>query len=98
MGITANNRLLPGWLTRVETGQIKLPQFQRWEAWSHANVALLFNTVLHDLPAGSVLVLEIGKAEPFPTRVPPSLLGRSTATQGPAAGNLVVLLYLRIRE
>ena len=78
MGITANNRLLPAWLTRVETGQIKLPQFQRWEAWSHANVALLFNTVLHDLPAGSVLVLEIGNAEPFPSRV---ITGAPDATE-----------------
>ena len=25
MGITATDRLLPAWLTRVETGQIKLP-------------------------------------------------------------------------
>lgn len=69
MAITANNRLLPDWLTRVRTGQIKLPEFQRWEAWSHANVAQLFNTILQDLPAGSVLILEIGDNRPFPDRV-----------------------------
>lgn len=69
MGITANNRLLPDWLTRVRTGQIKLPEFQRWEAWSHANVTLLFNTVLQDLPAGSVLILEIGENPQFDARV-----------------------------
>ena len=68
MGITAINRQLPEWLTRVRTGQIKLPQFQRWEAWSHANVTLLFNTILQDLPAGSVLILQIGEDEPFEAR------------------------------
>jgi hypothetical protein len=69
MAIRSSDRNLPDWLTRVRTGQTRLPRFQRWEAWSYTNVALLFNTILQDLPAGSVLVLEIGDQEPFPSRL-----------------------------
>ena len=69
MAIRSSDRNLPDWLTRVRTGQTRLPRFQRWEAWGYTNVALLFNTILQDLPAGSVLVLEIGDQEPFPSRL-----------------------------
>ncbi len=69
MGIRSSDRSLPDWLTRVRTGQTRLPRFQRWEAWNHSNVALLFNTILQDLPAGSVLILEVGDHEPFPSRL-----------------------------
>ena len=69
MPITSSDRNLPDWLTRVRTGQTKLPRFQRWEAWSHANVTALFNTILQDLPAGSVLILQVGDKEPFPSRL-----------------------------
>ncbi len=69
MAIRSSDRSLPDWLTRVRTGQTRLPRFQRWEAWNHSNVALLFNTILQDLPAGSVLVLEVGDDEPFPSRL-----------------------------
>ena len=69
MGIRSSDRSLRDWLTRVRTGQTKLPRFQRWEAWNHVNVSQLFNTILQDLPAGSVLVLEIGNEEPFPSRL-----------------------------
>ena len=69
MPITSSDRNLPNWLIRVSTGQIKLPRFQRWEAWGHANVTALFNTILQDLPAGSVLILQVGDKEPFPSRL-----------------------------
>jgi hypothetical protein len=65
----ARNRTLPDWLTRVRTRQIKLPRFQRFEAWTHTTVTGLLNTVLQGLPAGAVLVLEIGDVEPFASRV-----------------------------
>ena len=69
MPITSSDRNLPDWLTRVRTGQTKLPRFQRWEAWGHGNVTALFNTILQDLPAGSVLILQVGDKEPFPSRL-----------------------------
>jgi hypothetical protein len=68
MAINAQNRSLPDWFTRVRTRQVVLPRFQRFEAWGHANVAQLFNTILRGLPVGAVLVLEIGNDEPFISR------------------------------
>lgn len=64
----ARNRTLPDWLTRIRTRQIKLPRFQRFEAWTHSTITGLLNTVLQELPAGAVLVLEIGDEEPFVSR------------------------------
>lgn len=64
----ARNRLLPDWFTRVRTRQIKLPRFQRHEAWTHDQVTALLNNVLWELPAGSVLILEVGDEEKFISR------------------------------
>lgn len=68
MALEARNRTLPDWLTRIRTRQTALPRFQRYEAWGHANVTQLFNTILQGLPVGAVLVLEIGDKEPFISR------------------------------
>jgi hypothetical protein len=68
MAIDARNRNLPDWFTRIRTRQTVLPRFQRFEAWSHANVNQLFNTILQDLPAGALLILEIGDTQPFISR------------------------------
>ena len=68
MSINAQNRTLPDWITRIRTHQTVLPRFQRFEAWDHANVTQLFNTILQGLPVGAVLVLEIGNEEPFISR------------------------------
>lgn len=64
----ARNRLLPDWLTKIRTHQIVLPRFQRFEAWSHGQVTGLLNNVLQELPAGAVLILEVGEKEPFHSR------------------------------
>src|ERR1035437_6336297 len=68
MSIEARNRPLPDWFTRIGTRQTVLPRFQRFEAWGHANVIQLFNTILQDLPVGAVLVLDVGNEEPFVSR------------------------------
>ena len=39
MGLEARNRRIPDWLTRVRTGQLVLPRFQRFESWSHSEVS-----------------------------------------------------------
>ena len=64
----ARNRLLPDWFTKVRTRQIVLPRFQRFEAWSRGQVTGLLNNVLQELPAGAVLILEVGDNEPFHSR------------------------------
>lgn len=68
MSISAQNRSLPDWFTRIRLLQTKLPRFQRFEAWDHSNVTQLFNTILRGLPIGATLVLEIGNEEPFISR------------------------------
>ena len=61
----ARNRSLDDWFARIRTGQVRLPRFQRFEAWGHREVADLLQTVVDELPAGAVLVLEIGDGSPF---------------------------------
>jgi hypothetical protein len=68
VAIEASNRPLPDWFTPIRTRQTVLPRFQRFEAWDHGRVTQLFNTLLQDLPVGSLLVLEIGNEEPFISR------------------------------
>jgi hypothetical protein len=64
----ARNRSIPDWFTRIKTGQVLLPRFQRHQAWEHAEVGALLEAVLGNLPAGAVLVLEVGEPQPFKTR------------------------------
>lgn len=64
----ARNRRLPEWFNRLRSGQVRLPRFQRFEAWGHNKVSDLVETVLRGLPAGATLVLEIGDKEPFTNR------------------------------
>jgi len=64
----ARNRSIPDWFTRIKTGQVLLPRFQRHQAWEHAEVGALLEAVLGNLPAGAVLVLEVGDPQPFVTR------------------------------
>lgn len=64
----ARNRTLPDWFTRIRTGQLKLPRFQRFESWSHAEVVTLLDSVIRGRPVGAALVLETGGGEPFVSR------------------------------
>ena len=64
----ARNRSLTDWFTRIRTRQLVLPRFQRYEAWTQRHVANLLDTVLQELPAGALLVLEVGEEEQFVSR------------------------------
>ena len=64
----AHNRQLTEWFNRIRAGQVLLPRFQRHEAWSHNEVAGLIETVLRGLPAGALLILEVGDQEQFHSR------------------------------
>ncbi len=64
----ARNRQIPEWFNRVRTGQIRLPRFQRHEAWGHGQVGSLLEAVLRGLPCGATLILEIGDTERFVSR------------------------------
>lgn len=64
----ARDRNIETWFNRIRSGQLRLPRFQRFEAWDYENVGSLIDSILRDLPIGSTLVLEIGEREPFVTR------------------------------
>ncbi len=64
----ARDRSIETWFNRIRSGQLRLPRFQRFEAWDYENIAALIDSILRDLPIGSTLVLEIGEEEPFVTR------------------------------
>ena len=68
MGIEASNRPLHQWLNRVQTGQLALPRFQRFESWGHGEVETLLDSVLRGRPIGAALVLTVGNKEPFVSR------------------------------
>lgn len=65
----ANDRTLKEWFDKIEQGEIRLPRFQRPEAWDRKRVCSLMNTVIHNLPLGITLLLDVEKsAEPFVSR------------------------------
>jgi hypothetical protein len=64
----ARNRLLKDWFARIDTAQLKLPRFQRFEAWGNNEIEALLENVLRGLPSGTALILEVGDVEPFVCR------------------------------
>lgn len=64
----ALNRNLPEWFTRIRTGQVRLPRFQRFEAWGPSEIVGILEAVLHGLPVGALLILEVGDSEKFVSR------------------------------
>ena len=64
----ARNRNLKDWYGKIQRGEIKLPRFQRHEAWDRQRIGSLIETVTHNLPLGITLVLEVGDEEKFISR------------------------------
>ena len=64
----ALDRSLRDWFVAIDLGQIKLPRFQRLEAWDRNRITSFLNTVIHNLPIGVTLVLEVGDVEKFVSR------------------------------
>ena len=67
MSVEARDRKIENWYTKIRYGEIKLPRFQRHEAWDKTRICSLLTTVIHDLPLGITLVLEVDQ-EPFISR------------------------------
>jgi len=57
----ARNRTIAEWHGKIQRGEIKLPRFQRYEAWDRYRICSLIETVIHNLPLGITLVLEVGR-------------------------------------
>ncbi len=65
----ANNRTMKEWFEKIERSEIRLPRFQRPEAWDKGRVKSLMNTIIHNLPLGITLLLDVDKTdEPFVSR------------------------------
>jgi hypothetical protein len=64
----AFNRNLEAWFDKIRNGQLRLPRFQRHEAWERGNIVAVLDSVVRDLPIGSALVMEMGDAEIFVSR------------------------------
>ena len=79
--VQAQNRTSEDWFQLVRAGTLRLPRFQRHEAWDRSTVVSLLETVLRGLPAGAALVLNVGEPEPFISRhlvTAPQVDGRVT--------------------
>ena len=64
----ARNRKLSDWYGKVQRAEIKLPRFQRFEAWDRTRICSLVETVINNLPLGITLILEVGDQERFISR------------------------------
>lgn len=64
----ARNRKIEDWYGKIQRGEIKLPRFQRYEAWDWRRICSLMNTITQNLPLGITLVLEVGDKEHFVSR------------------------------
>jgi uncharacterized protein with ParB-like and HNH nuclease domain len=61
----AYNRPLYEWFNLIELGQLTLPRFQRFEAWTHNEVSNLLRSMLRGLPTGAALILRVDGPEQF---------------------------------
>lgn len=64
----ALNRPIDDWLHRISSGQLRLPSFQRGVAWEKGRIASMLTTIVHDLPLGITLILDVGDGEKFHSR------------------------------
>lgn len=64
----AQDRTLGVWFHHIQQGMVKLPRFQRFEAWDRGRVTSFMNMVISNLPVGVTLALEVAGAEKFESR------------------------------
>lgn len=64
----AQDRTLGVWFHNIQQGMIKLPRFQRFEAWDRGRITSFLNTIINNLPVGVTLALEVAGQEKFESR------------------------------
>ena len=52
----------------IQQGLVKLPRFQRYEAWDKWRITSFLNTIISNLPVGVTLALEVAGEEKFISR------------------------------
>ena len=60
---SAQNRTVSVWFQKIENGEIKLPRFQRYQAWDSGRICSLLNTATQNLPLGVALILDVDKEQ-----------------------------------
>ena len=63
----AQDRTLRIWFQKIQNGEIKLPRFQRFQAWDKKRITSLLETISYNLPLGITLLLEVDE-EKFDSR------------------------------
>jgi hypothetical protein len=64
----AQDRTLGVWFHAIQQGSIKLPRFQRFEAWDRRRITSFLNTIINNLPVGVTLALDVAGTEKFESR------------------------------
>lgn len=64
----AQDRTLGVWFQNIQQGMVKLPRFQRFEAWDRGRISSFLDTIINNLPVGVALVLEVAGKEQFESR------------------------------
>jgi hypothetical protein len=79
----ARSKTIEAWFSMIEQAQVKLPRFQRHEAWRPRQIAGVFENILRQpsLPIGVLLVLEVGDKELFHSR---PVVGAPASTAKPS--------------
>jgi hypothetical protein len=82
----AQDRTLGVWFQAIQQGQVKLPRFQRYEAWDKWRIASFLNTIINNLPVGVTLALEVAGEEKFISRY---IVSSEPAVQGTITQHLL---------
>lgn len=64
----AQDRTLGVWFHNIQQGMVKLPRFQRFEAWDRGRIASFLTTIINNLPVGVTLALDVAGKEKFESR------------------------------
>src|ERR1019366_4306503 len=81
----AQDRTLGVWFHQIDQGAVKLPRFQRFEAWDRGRITSFLNTIISNLPVGVTLVLEVEGPEKFVSRY----ISSAERTTGTVTQNLL---------
>lgn len=60
---SAQDRQVSIWFQKIQNGEIKLPRFQRHQAWDKTRICSLLDTVINNLPLGVTLLLDVDKEQ-----------------------------------
>ena len=82
----AQDRTLGVWFQHIQQGMVKLPRFQRFEAWDRGRITSFLNTIINNLPVGVTLALEVAGLEKFESRY---IASADPATRGTVTQHLL---------